>query len=97
VAALRVQKYHAKMATSNHSIAQPLTAKTHKYVVKNKFIWTDFDQKAFDFLRTCLITPPLLVYPDFNLEFLLFTDACDCGIGSFCTNARWCRKTNCLC
>jgi hypothetical protein len=34
-----------------------LTAKTHKDVVKNKFIWTDVDQKAFDFLRTCLITP----------------------------------------
>ena len=43
---------------------------------------TDIDQKAFDFFRTCLITPPLLAYPDFNLEFLLFTDACFCGIGS---------------
>jgi hypothetical protein len=59
-----------------------LTAKSHKDVVKNKFIWTDIDQKAFDFLCTCLITPPLLAYPDFNLKFLLFTDACDYRIGS---------------
>jgi hypothetical protein len=51
-------------------------------IVKNKFIWTDIDQKPFDFLPTCFITPPLLAYPDFNLEFLLFTDACDYGIGS---------------
>ena len=64
------------------SIAHPLTAKSHNDALKNPFIWTDIDQKAFEFLRTCLITPPLLAYPDFNLEFLLFTDACDYGIGS---------------
>jgi hypothetical protein len=57
-------------------------SKTHKYVVKNKFICTDIDQKAFDILRTCPITPPLMAYPDSNLEFLLFTDACYYGIGS---------------
>ena len=74
--------YYRRFIPNFGSIAQPLTAKTHKDVVKNKFIWTDIDQKAFDFLRTCLITPPLLAYPDFNLEFLLFTDACDYGIGS---------------
>jgi len=28
------------------------------------------------------ITPPLLAYPDFNIEFLLFTDACHYGMGS---------------
>ena len=63
-------------------IAQPLTAKTHKNQVKKPFTWTDIDQKAFEKLRTSLITPPILAYPDFTKEFLLFTDACDYGIGA---------------
>lgn len=37
---------------------------------------------SFEKLRTCLITPPILAYPDFDREFLLFTDACDYGIGA---------------
>jgi hypothetical protein len=32
-------------------------------------IISDIDQKAFDILRTCLITPPILAHPDFSLNF----------------------------
>jgi len=74
--------YYRRFIPNFGSIAHPLTAKSHNDALKNPFIWTDTDHKAFEFLRTCLITPPLLAYPDFNLEFLLFTDACDYGIGS---------------
>ena len=74
--------YYRRFIPNFGTIAQPLTAKTHKDALKNSFIWDDIDQKAFDTLRTCLVTPPVLAYPDFNLEFLLFTDACDYGIGS---------------
>ena len=74
--------YYRRFIPNFGTIAQPLTAKTHKDALKNSFIWEDIDQKAFDTLRTCLVTPPVLAYPDFNLEFLLFTDACDYGIGS---------------
>ena len=62
--------YYRRFIPNFGSIAQPLTAKTHKDVVKNKFIWTDIDQKAFDFLRTCLITPPLLA-STLNFYYLL--------------------------
>ena len=62
--------YYRRFFPNFGSIAQPLTAKTHKDVVKNKFIWTDIDQKAFDFLRTCLITPPLLA-STLNFYYLL--------------------------
>ncbi|KAI9552561.1 Retrovirus-related Pol polyprotein from transposon 412 [Daphnia sinensis] len=74
--------YYRRFIENFGSIAQPLTAKTHKDALKKTFVWTDNDQKAFEKLRTCLITPPLLAYPNFDLEFLLFTDACDYGIGS---------------
>jgi hypothetical protein len=29
-----------------------------------------------------LVTPPILAYPNFNEKFLLFTEACDYGIGA---------------
>lgn len=61
---------------------QSLTKKTHKTQLKEKFTWSQEDQKAFETLRTSLITPPILCYPDFNNEFLLFTDASDYRIGT---------------
>jgi hypothetical protein len=51
-------------------------------MLKQPFIWTAEDQKAFETLRDRLITPPVLAYPNFDEKFLLFTDACDYEIGA---------------
>ena len=51
-------------------------------MLKDPFVWSDEDQKSFETLRTCLVTPPILAYPNFEEEVLLFTDACDYGIGA---------------
>ena len=74
--------YYRRFISNFGSIARPLTAKTHKDVSKQSFTWTKEDQAAFETLRTCLTTSPILAYPNFDLEFLLFTDACDYGIGA---------------
>ena len=74
--------YYRRFILNFGSIARPLTAKTHKDVSKKPFTWTEIDQAAFETLRTCLTTSPILAYPNFDLEFLLFTDACDYGIGA---------------
>ena len=74
--------YYRRFVPNFGSIAKPLTLKTHKDLAKKKFIWTEADQKAFEDLRNRLITPPILAYPDFEQKFLLFTDACDYGIGA---------------
>ena len=74
--------YYRRFIKDFGSIAKPLTRKTHKDVIKLPFTWTEEDQVSFEKLRTCLITPPILAYPDFDREFLLFTDACDYGIGA---------------
>jgi hypothetical protein len=37
--------------------------------------WEDAEQRAFETLRECLITPPIEAFPDFEKEFLIFTDA----------------------
>ncbi|KZS19907.1 Uncharacterized protein APZ42_013703 [Daphnia magna] len=46
------------------------------------FTWGEAEQKAFETLRECLITPPVVAFPDFDEEFLIFTDASNYGIGA---------------
>ena len=74
--------YYRRFVPNFGTIARPLTRKTHKDLEKEPFTWSEEDHKAFETLRTCLVTPPILAFPNFNLEFLLFTDACDYGIGA---------------
>lgn len=47
-----------------------------------KWKWSSEHQKAFDTLIDRLTTPPVLAYPDFNLPFLLHTDASLLGLGA---------------
>jgi len=46
------------------------------------FQWGDVEQAAFEELRQCLITPPIVAFPDFNNGFIIFTDASNYGIGA---------------
>lgn len=41
----------------------------------HKFEWNDNCQDAFEKLKTALITPPVLAFPRFDLDFILTTDA----------------------
>lgn len=43
--------------------------------------WTEEAQTAFDKLKECLITAPMLHYPDLNLSFCLTTDCSDVSLG----------------
>jgi len=45
------------------------------------FEWTDKQQKAFNFLKERLMEAPILQYPDFEKQFILFTDASISGLG----------------
>ena len=74
--------YYRRFIPNYGSIAKPLNQKKTKECKDTPFEWTADDQAAFDKLRTALITPPILAYPDFAKEFILFTDACDYGIGA---------------
>src|SRR5436190_5403893 len=42
----------------------------------------DKQQKAFDFLKGCLMDAPILQYPDFEKQFILYTDASGTGLGA---------------
>ena len=46
------------------------------------FHWNELCQSAFDELRRCLVSSPVLAYPDYSKCFVLDTDASDVGIGA---------------
>ena len=70
--------YYRKFIKGCAQIASPLHELTKK---GTKFVWTDACQDAFYTLKKALTEAPILVYPDFNLPFLLATDASNDAIG----------------
>lgn len=77
--------YYRKFVPSFAEITLPL----NKLCRKNQaFIWTEDCQKSFDFLKTSLMTPPILQYPDFSdeNEFIIQTDASGMAIGAVLCN-----------
>ncbi len=55
----------------------------HHFTERNRpFKWSTEHLTAFDKLRDCLCSSPILCYPDFSRPFLLDTDASDSGIGA---------------
>lgn len=47
---------------------------------KETFLWNEEAQEAFESLKKLLTTSPMLALPDFKMEFIVETDACDRGI-----------------
>ena len=70
--------YYRRSLLHFSKIAEPLIFLTRKYA---RFKWTQECQKAFDFLKESLTIVPLLVYPDPNKPYVLYTDASDTCIG----------------
>ena len=77
---LGLANYYRRLIKNFASIAKPLQRLTEKNL--NFFEWTDTCQDAFYHLRKCLVTAPILAFPDFSKKFILDTDASDCGIGA---------------
>ena len=64
--------YYRKFVPRFWDIGYPLNALTRKNVA---FEWTPVCQESFELLKTSLMTAPILIYPDPNLPYVLFTDA----------------------
>ena len=45
------------------------------------FQWSEMCQNAIDTLKNKLVSAPILVYPEFDKPFMLYTDASDNAIG----------------
>ena len=74
--------YYRRIIPNFSQIAEPIIALTRKYA---HFKWSDVHQKAFKFLKDSLTAVPLLVYPDSNKPYILYTDGSDTCIGACLT------------
>jgi len=82
---LGLANYYRRFVKNFASIAKPLQRLTEK---NSNFDWNIECQNAFDKLRACLISPPVLSYPDYSRRFILDTDASDVGIGAVLSQIR---------
>lgn len=60
------------------AVAAPLTDLLKKV---DRFVWTPQAQEAFETLKTCLTTAPVLTHPDFEKHFFIQCDASMSGVG----------------
>ena len=67
----------ARIASLHH-----LTKKTVRWE------WTEGCQSAFDQLKQSLLNSPVLVYPDFDVDFVMETDACIEGLGAILSQKK---------
>lgn len=74
--------YYRRFIPNFSAIAEPIIQLTRKYA---HFKWSPEHQKAFDFLKDSLAVVPLLVYPNPNKKYTLYTDASDTCIGACLT------------
>lgn len=78
--------YYRKYIKNFAQIAAPLNKLSRKHV---DFIWSEDCQNSFDTLRSALLSPPVLQYPNFAKDnvFSLRTDASGLAIGAVLSNA----------
>lgn len=71
--------YYRRFIQSFAQIAAPL----YDLLKKNQpFKWSDACQKAFQDLKSKLLSPPILGYPDWSRDFILQTDSSDLALGA---------------
>ncbi|KAF8773528.1 Retrovirus-related Pol polyprotein like [Argiope bruennichi] len=71
--------YYRKFVKNFSTIARPLHKLTE---AKQKFIWTDECDNAFNKLKDALTSAPVLAYPEIGKQFILDTDASHECIGA---------------
>ena len=78
---LGLSGYYRKFIPNYAAIAAPLSDKT-KNKEPNKIEWGTSQLLAFEKLKKCLASAPILMLPNFEKTFTLRTDASDLGIGA---------------
>ena len=73
--------YYRRFIPGFSELAKPLTILTSNKKTVN-FVWTAECQRAFDKFKEILTQAPILAYPDFNLPYILDTDASGLGSGA---------------
>lgn len=73
-----LSNYYRRFISCYAQEAAPIT----DLLKKNKFHWNKDAEEAFNMLKKILVMAPVLVYPNFDLPFILEMDACEVGVGA---------------
>jgi hypothetical protein len=76
---LGLASYYRRFIKDFSKIANPLNKLLRKHAT---YQWTPEQQEAFEQLKQHLIQAPILIYPNFEKEFILLTDASTIGLGA---------------
>ncbi|KAL4355503.1 hypothetical protein GQ457_06G006870 [Hibiscus cannabinus] len=79
---LAITGYYRRFIKGFAIIAAPLTDLLRK---EENFEWNERAQDAFEHLKTCLCSTPILGLPNFEKEFVVETNASGVGIGAVLT------------
>ena len=75
---LGMMGYYRQFIPDFAAISEPLVQ-----LLRNvPFEWTESQQQAFEDLKDRLKKSPILVYPDYDKEFILYTDASNLAVGA---------------
>ncbi|GFV29941.1 retrovirus-related Pol polyprotein from transposon 297 [Trichonephila clavipes] len=76
---LQTCSWYRKFIANFSEIARPLSNLTKK---KAFWKWSEEEEKAFQTLKQCLVSPPILKQADFSKPFLIRTDASNYALGA---------------
>lgn len=74
-----IASWYRRFIPSFSTVCDPLTRLTRKNV---PFHWDETCEEALNNLKQHLVSAPILTCPDFNLPFVVETDASDFGLGA---------------
>ena len=77
--------FYRKLVPKFAEIAKPLTMLTRK---GHKFTWGPSQQEAFEELNNRLCTTPVLAYPNFELPFIITTDASKVAVAAILSQVQ---------
>ena len=76
--------YYRRFIPNFQKLAEPIIDLTKTY---SRFKWTNEHQEAFEFVKDSLTSVPMLIYPDPNKPYTLYTDASGSCIGACLTHS----------
>ena len=76
---LGMASYFRRHIRNFAQLAEPIVELTRG---KRAFVWRPEQQAAFETIKTCLVSAPVLALPDFDLPFVVMTDASDVACGA---------------